>query len=162
MKSLCMSQRRSGGADVYLFSVLTSVLDGGEWSTLHPGPVTPVIRPPGTHWIGGSLCPKYCLGIVRATVTSQILKKYSQLTFYIVHYLGRYWVTQAGICGPLCITQCVFKKVRNLPLDVQGLSTVILFCVNNRTRRVCCVSFYRWHFSFYWQKYSYHTLYYYF
>jgi hypothetical protein len=128
VKSLCMSQRHSGGADVYLFSVLTSVLDGGEWSTLHPGPVTLAIRARGTHWIGGLLCPRYYLGIVRATVTSQILKKYSQLTVYIARYLGRYWVIQADICGLLCITQCVFKKVRNLPLDVQGLSTVILLC----------------------------------
>lgn len=134
------------------------MLDGGEWSAVCPGPVTPVIRAPGTHWIGDSLCPKYCLGIVRATVTSQILTKYSQLTFYIAHYLGRYWVKQAGVCAPFCITQRVCEKVRDLPHDILGLFTVILFCVNQGTRRICCVSFYRWHFSFYWQKYSYHTL----
>lgn len=148
-----MPQRHSGGADVYLHSVLTSVLDGGEWSALRPGPVTPIIRAQGTHWIGGSVCPRYCLGIVRATVTSQVLKKYSHLAFNIAHYLGRYWVTQAGICGPLCITHCVCEKVRGLPHDVQGLFTVILFCVNQGTRMIHFVSFCRWHFPFYQQKY---------
>lgn len=44
-----MSQRRSGGADVYLHSFLTSLLDGGEWSALRPGPVTPMITAPDTH-----------------------------------------------------------------------------------------------------------------
>ena len=43
-----MSQRHSGGAYVKLHSFLTSVLDGGEWAALRPGPVTSVRRAPGT------------------------------------------------------------------------------------------------------------------
>jgi hypothetical protein len=37
-----------GGVKVFL----TSALDGGEWSALRPGKITP---PPCTHWIGGTI-----------------------------------------------------------------------------------------------------------
>jgi hypothetical protein len=33
--------------------LLTSALDGGEWSASRPGRFTPRESPPGTHWIGG-------------------------------------------------------------------------------------------------------------
>jgi hypothetical protein len=40
---------------------LTSALDGGEWSALHPGHFTPRERAPGTHWIGGWVGPRAVL-----------------------------------------------------------------------------------------------------
>jgi len=33
--------------------LLTSALDGSEWSALQPGRFTARERAPGTHWIGG-------------------------------------------------------------------------------------------------------------
>jgi hypothetical protein len=33
--------------------LLTSVLEGGEWSASRPGRFAPKERAPGTHWIGG-------------------------------------------------------------------------------------------------------------
>jgi hypothetical protein len=33
--------------------ILTSVLDGGEWSALCPSHFTPRERAPGAHWMGG-------------------------------------------------------------------------------------------------------------
>jgi hypothetical protein len=42
---------------VYLHRVLTSTLDGAEWSTSRPGRFIPVIRAPDTHWIGGWVDP---------------------------------------------------------------------------------------------------------
>jgi hypothetical protein len=33
--------------------ILTSALDGGEWSASRPGRFTPRKRTPSTHWIGG-------------------------------------------------------------------------------------------------------------
>jgi hypothetical protein len=32
--------------------ILTSALDGGEWSVSRPGHFTPKERAPGTHWVG--------------------------------------------------------------------------------------------------------------
>jgi hypothetical protein len=37
---------------VQLHALLTSVLDGGEWSVLHPGRFTPKVRASGVHLIG--------------------------------------------------------------------------------------------------------------
>jgi hypothetical protein len=36
---------------------LTSALDGGKWSTSHPGHFTPRESAPGTYWIGGWVGP---------------------------------------------------------------------------------------------------------
>jgi hypothetical protein len=41
------------GVAIYLYAFLTSVLDEGEWSASCPGHLTPRVRVPGTHWIGG-------------------------------------------------------------------------------------------------------------
>jgi hypothetical protein len=38
---------------VQLHAFLTSALDGGKWSALHPGRFTPALRAPGTRWIRG-------------------------------------------------------------------------------------------------------------
>jgi hypothetical protein len=40
---------------------LTSALVGGEWSVSRPGCFTPRERTPGTHWIGGWVCPRAVL-----------------------------------------------------------------------------------------------------
>jgi len=39
--------------EVWLHSILTSPLDGGEWSASQPGHFTSRERAHGTHWIGG-------------------------------------------------------------------------------------------------------------
>jgi len=39
-------------------SILTSVLDGSEWSAARPGRFTLRERAPGTHWIGGWVGPR--------------------------------------------------------------------------------------------------------
>jgi hypothetical protein len=45
-----------GGIEVQLHAILTSVLDGGEWSASRPGRFIRVERAPGTHstgiWVG--------------------------------------------------------------------------------------------------------------
>jgi len=39
--------------EVEIQALLTSALDGGEWSASHPGCFTPGERTSGTHWIRG-------------------------------------------------------------------------------------------------------------
>jgi hypothetical protein len=48
-----------GGVDVFLTS---AALVGGEWSASLIGRFTPGERAPGTHWIGGWVCPRASLG----------------------------------------------------------------------------------------------------
>jgi hypothetical protein len=43
---------------------LTSALDGGERSASRPGRFTPRETAPGTHWIGGWVCPRAVLDTV--------------------------------------------------------------------------------------------------
>jgi hypothetical protein len=45
-------------------TLLTSALDGGEWSVSHNGHFTPGEIALGTHWIGGWVGPKVGLNIV--------------------------------------------------------------------------------------------------
>jgi hypothetical protein len=42
------------GVDAWLHASLTLALDGGEWSALSFGRLTPEERAPSTHWIGSS------------------------------------------------------------------------------------------------------------
>jgi hypothetical protein len=44
--------------------ILTSALDGGEWSASRPGPFTPVEITPGNHWTGGCVGPRAGLDAV--------------------------------------------------------------------------------------------------
>jgi hypothetical protein len=39
--------------EVYLHVLLTSALDGGEWSASQPGRFIPTERATGSYWIGG-------------------------------------------------------------------------------------------------------------
>jgi hypothetical protein len=41
------------GVELWLHALLTSTLDGGEWSASHPGLFFPRERAPGAHWVGG-------------------------------------------------------------------------------------------------------------
>jgi hypothetical protein len=41
--------------------ILTSALDGSEWSASHTGRFIPKEKAPGTHWIGGWVGPR-CSG----------------------------------------------------------------------------------------------------
>jgi hypothetical protein len=47
--------------------LLTSVLDGGEWSVSRPCRFNPGEGAPGTHWIGGWVGPKAGLEAVEET-----------------------------------------------------------------------------------------------
>jgi hypothetical protein len=53
-----------GGVDVYIHISLTLTLVGGEWSASHHNRFTPGERATGTHWIGGWVGPRVCLGYV--------------------------------------------------------------------------------------------------
>jgi len=44
--------------EVKLHTFLTLVLDGGEWSTLRPGSLTPRESATCTQWTGGWVCPR--------------------------------------------------------------------------------------------------------
>jgi hypothetical protein len=50
-----MKTRDSGSIAAHL---LTSALDGGEWSASRPGRFTPGERAPGANWIGGWVGPR--------------------------------------------------------------------------------------------------------
>jgi hypothetical protein len=52
-----MLWRRTGRMEVYLHALLTSALDGGEWSASRCGRFTPRERAPYTHWRGGWVVP---------------------------------------------------------------------------------------------------------
>jgi hypothetical protein len=52
------------GVEVYLYIILTSALDGGEWSASRLGHFTPGERAPGTHFIGGWVGPRAGLDAV--------------------------------------------------------------------------------------------------
>jgi len=95
---------------------------------------------PVNRWLGVSqILPGHCKGnsyFSNFEKVESIDIVYCTLSRKILSDTGRHmW--------PFCITQCVCKKVRSLSHDVQGSFTVILFCVNQGTRRICCVSFYR-------------------
>jgi hypothetical protein len=66
--SLCLTKHHTmkmyWGVEVELHVLLTSALDGGEWSVLRPGRFTPRERAPGTHWIGGWVDPRAVLDAV--------------------------------------------------------------------------------------------------
>jgi hypothetical protein len=47
-----------GGVGVENHVLLTSALDGGEWSALRPDRFTPGEEAPGTYWRGGWVGPK--------------------------------------------------------------------------------------------------------
>jgi len=47
---------------------LTSALDGGEWSSSHPGLFTPRARAPGTHWTRGWVGPRAGLDAVATRI----------------------------------------------------------------------------------------------
>jgi hypothetical protein len=46
------------GVEVYLYSFLTSALDGGKWSASRPGRFTAREKASGTHRIGGWVGPR--------------------------------------------------------------------------------------------------------
>jgi hypothetical protein len=50
--------------EVKLHAILTSALDGGEWSASRPGHFTPGERAQGTHWTGGWVDPRAGLDAV--------------------------------------------------------------------------------------------------
>jgi hypothetical protein len=50
---------------------LTSALDRSEWSASRPGRFTAGERAPGTHWIGGWVCPRAVLDAVVKRKNSQ-------------------------------------------------------------------------------------------
>jgi hypothetical protein len=54
----------------YSSTILTSVLDGGEWSASHPSRFISSERAPGTHWIGGWVGPRDGLDVVEKRKTS--------------------------------------------------------------------------------------------
>jgi hypothetical protein len=47
-----------GEVDVWTHVFLISTLVGGEWSASRLGPLYPLERAPGTHWIGAWVCPR--------------------------------------------------------------------------------------------------------
>jgi hypothetical protein len=75
--SLCLAKyhamKRCGGPEVYLHALLTSALDGGEWSESRPDRFIPRERVPGTHWIGGWLGPRAGLDVMVKRKKSQPL-----------------------------------------------------------------------------------------
>jgi len=52
-----------GGVEVQLHGILTSALDGGEWSTLCPSLFIPEERASHTLWIGGCMGPRTSPGM---------------------------------------------------------------------------------------------------
>jgi hypothetical protein len=50
--------------EVQFHAVLTSALDGGEWSASHPIYFIPGKRAHSTHWIGDWMRPRACLDVV--------------------------------------------------------------------------------------------------
>jgi len=52
------------GAEAWLHALLTSALDGGEWSASCPGYFAPMEGAPGAHWMWGWVGPGAGLGAV--------------------------------------------------------------------------------------------------
>jgi hypothetical protein len=50
--------------------IVTSALDGGEWSASHPGRFAPRETVPGNHWIGGWAGPRAVLDAVKRKIPS--------------------------------------------------------------------------------------------
>jgi len=71
---------------VQLHALLTSALDGGEWSASHPGRFTPRERAPGTHWIGGWVDPRNGLDAVDIT-KRKFGKEMTTQTKIKIHYI---------------------------------------------------------------------------
>jgi hypothetical protein len=69
LEKLMVKVKSSRHEDVYKSGgvappLLTSALDGGEWSASRPGRFTRKKRVPGTHWIGGLVNPRAGLDAV--------------------------------------------------------------------------------------------------
>jgi hypothetical protein len=67
--SLCLTKHHSvktywGSRSIAPCILLTSALDGVEWSASRTGRFTPRERAPGTHWIGGWVGPRAVLDTV--------------------------------------------------------------------------------------------------
>jgi hypothetical protein len=56
--------KTSGEVEAYLHSLLTSALDGDEWSALRPGRSVPWDKSPRTQRIGGWVGPRVGLDAV--------------------------------------------------------------------------------------------------
>jgi hypothetical protein len=70
------------GVDVYVHTVLTFALVGGEWLASRPCRFTPGERTPGTHWIGGWVDP-------RASLDDVDKRKFLALAGFELRPLGR-------------------------------------------------------------------------
>jgi hypothetical protein len=57
-----------GGVDVNIHVFMPSALGRGEWSVSRRGRFTPRERTPGTHWIGGWVCPRAGLNAVKRRI----------------------------------------------------------------------------------------------
>jgi hypothetical protein len=51
--------KTDGGVEVELHTLLTSPLDGSEWSSSNTGCFTPEEKVASTHWIESSVDPTY-------------------------------------------------------------------------------------------------------
>jgi hypothetical protein len=51
--SMCLTKYHTMGNGSIAPHILTSALDGGEWSALPSYRFNPTVRAPRTHWIGG-------------------------------------------------------------------------------------------------------------
>jgi hypothetical protein len=96
---------------VYLHTLLTSALDGGEWSASRRGRFTPRRRVPGSHWIGGWVGPSAGLD---AVVKRKIPRpRRCMMRNFIIYTLLTYLLT--SWCRTLFEKLIVIQLVKKYP-----------------------------------------------
>jgi hypothetical protein len=69
---------------------LTSTLDGGEWSASRPSRFTSGERAPGTHLMGGWVCPRAVLGAVAKRKIPSLRQESNPRTLIVQPVAQRY------------------------------------------------------------------------
>jgi hypothetical protein len=81
---------------VHLHALLSSALDGGEWSASHSARFTPRERAAGTHWIGGLVGP-------RAVLDAVVKRKIPEVLIHVIK--------EVGLKANTCLTTRIQDKI---------------------------------------------------
>jgi hypothetical protein len=110
------------GVEVELHALLTSALDGCEWSASRPGHYTPREKASDTHWIGGGVDPRAGLdAVVERKIPNP--RRESNPRTPIIHPVAQSYTDFTFLCsdGKFYLLQFLYESC--LVIDSTKLST---------------------------------------